>query len=131
MVDTRNVALAAVALGAAIGAWAGRPAHEPSPGPALAAAPTPTCHVVVPGAARDEQAALQHLRQQLSHQDCRAGSWLEVRGLPVRQTPYATLPAPDWTARLCAPGNLFEEADTGPTVNFNCTYNGHDSHAPT
>lgn len=129
--DARNVALATVALGAAISAWAGRPAHEPSPGPALAAAPTATCHVVVPAAARDEQAALHHLRQQLHRQDCRAGSWLEVRGLPIRQTPFTFLPVPDWTARLCAPGNLFEDAETGPVANFNCTYNGFSNLGPT
>lgn len=122
--ETRTVALVALALSAAIGAWAAKPDLDPEPALPLAAAPSSTCRLVVPAAARDGDAALQHLRRELDHQGCRAGSWLEVRGLPVQQAPRGQRPVPDWTARLCVPGNLYEEADTGPVANFNCTYAG-------
>lgn len=61
----------------------------------------------------------------------RASHWFELCGPSVRQPARATSPVTDWTTRLGTLGNRFEDAETGPTVNFNRIDNSRDRRALT
>jgi hypothetical protein len=125
--DTRRLAITAIALAAALTAWADMPAPSPSPIAMGTDAPTRICDVALSAALRDEAVALRHVHQALRDQRHEAGHWVEVRELPLRQEAGRNSFTPDWTAVLCGAVPGYEEADNAVTANFSCSFRGFSS----